>query len=452
MGGIGKTALSVKLAEQLMGVSRWGQSELPAITNSDPFQQLCWKSLRDAPALSELLAELLESLAPATPMPDSLRGRMSTLLTVLQQQRCLIVLDNFDALLEAGTSGQYRAGCEDYAELLRRLGEIPHRSCAVITSRERPQELTALAGSAFAVQVMQLQGLSPRGAGELLQVKGLTGSAEATEALVQRYSGNPLALKIAATSIQEMFKGDLNRFLRQRQLAFSGITQLLGQQFSRLSPLELQVMYWLAINRESVSLEELQSDLVPAVDQVTLLEAVESLSYRSLIEQTAEGFTQQPVVMEYVTANFIDQISAEIGSYKPETIQSNSKKLLSLNTKEDTSKNVRKDIQNTAIHGIQTKLEPDHSFLWHYALIKATAKDYIRESQTRMILEPIIQRLRTQLGKALLPRLEQIAEQGRRQSWQGYLIGNLINLLRYLEADLTRVDFSNCQIWQAIPV
>ena len=185
MGGIGKTALSIKLAEQLMGVSRWGQSELPAITNSDPFQQLCWKSLRDAPALSELLAELLESLAPATPMPDSLRGRMSTLLTVLQQQRCLIVLDNFDALLEAGTSGQYRAGCEDYAELLRRLGEIPHRSCAVITSRERPQELTALAGSAFAVQVMQLQGLSPRGAGELLQVKGLTGSVEVTEALVE---------------------------------------------------------------------------------------------------------------------------------------------------------------------------------------------------------------------------------------------------------------------------
>ncbi|MFM7428202.1 MAG: AAA family ATPase [Elainella sp.] len=156
MGGIGKTALAVRLAEQLTGISRWGKSPVEPVVST--FRALCWKSLRDAPTLNELLTTLLKSLAPQSPIPETTSGQLSQLLQVLQTQRCLIVLDNFDALLEAGTTGSYRQDRQDYGELLRCLGEVPHQSCVVITSREKPEELLALAGDA--VRVVQLQGLT----------------------------------------------------------------------------------------------------------------------------------------------------------------------------------------------------------------------------------------------------------------------------------------------------
>ncbi len=85
MGGIGKTALAVKLAEQLTGVNRWGKPQAEAADSS--FRFLCWKSLRDAPALPELLVGLLKSLVPQSPIPESTSGQLKLLLEVLQQQR-----------------------------------------------------------------------------------------------------------------------------------------------------------------------------------------------------------------------------------------------------------------------------------------------------------------------------------------------------------------------------
>lgn len=449
MGGMGKTALSVKLAEQLTGVNRWGEQEQQTrdITEQTaPFQFLFWKALRDAPPLPELLTELLRflSLEQATQLPAHTGGKLSLLLEHLQQHRCLIVLDNFDALLAAGEqTGNYRAEYEDYGELLRRLGEIPHQSCVVLTSREKPQEVTALAGEAFAVRVLPLQGLSETGGQKLLQAKGLSGSNDDIRALVDRYGGNPLALKIAATSIQDLFAGHLTTFLRQGSSTFNGINHLLQQQIKRLSSLELQLMYWLTINRETVSVEELQADITPTVATAKLLEALESLAWRSLIEKSVNGFTQQPVVMEYITEQIVEAIAQEILEDTNKAIS---------NTQAARKRNRSKTHYSHKVQNTERN-HSRYSYLKHYALIKATAKDYIRDSQTRMLVEPIVQRLAVQLSStsAMQNRLYQILEQLRQQeaSIQGYSIGNLINLLRYLQVDLTGADFSRCQIWQA---
>ena len=65
-------------------------------------------------------------------------------------------------------------------------------------------------------------------------------------------------------------------------------------------------MYWLAINREWVTLKNLEEDIFPQVLSRHLIEALESLQRRSLIEVSISGFTQQPVVMEYITEQIID--------------------------------------------------------------------------------------------------------------------------------------------------
>jgi len=405
MGGMGKTALSVKLAEQV-------QNE---------FEFVIWRSLRDTPPLDELLTTLIRFLSQQqeTSLPESVGGKLSRLVELMRQSRCLIVLDNFDAVLQSGKrAGTYRTGYADYGEFLQRVGEIAHQSCAVLTSREKPQEVGALEGDRLPVRTLPLPGLDAIAGQALLSVKGLAGDPVDTEHLITHYRGNPLALKIAATSIRDLFDGEIARFLAQGTFSFNGMSQLLEQQFDRLSGVEKAVMYWLAVNREPVSPAALQADIVPTLPQPRLMEVLESLRWRSLIDTAkltlmaddAIGFTQQPVVMEYVTDRLIDHISQEIVTEAP-------------------------DLFNT------------------HALMKTQAKEYIRESQIRVLLKPVIARSLAELGspKQLEQNLSRLLAKLRETDINrfGYGGGNLLNVLRQLETDLQGYDFSHLTIRQA---
>ena len=404
IGGIGKTALSVKLAKHIY----------------NEFDYVIWRSLRNAKPLQEHLAEIIQFLSDRREikLPENLEDRIALLIDYFRQYRCLVVLDNFETVLQTGSiTGQYRQGYEDYGQLLQHVGEISHQSCLVITSREKPKEVEVLQGEILPVRTLTLQGLNSLEGRRILNAKGLGSSMDEATALVNRCNGNPLMLKILASSIQDLFNGDINSFLQQKVTIFNGVRQLLDRQFQRLTDLEAQVMYWLAINREPVSSDRLQADIVPPPLRSSLLEALVSLSGRALIERVSEGFTQQPVAMEYMTDRIIENIYAEIvGQRESQT---------------------------------SVPLTPLRS----YALIKATAKDYIRDSQIRLILEPLIQTAIAQFEteQVFLQHLYEVLAPLRSQSinQQGYAVGNIINLIVHLNADLTSFDFSHLAIRQA---
>ncbi len=67
-------------------------------------------------------------------------------------------------------------------------------------------------------------------------------------------------------------------------MIFNGIRVLLQKQFQRLSDLEKELISWLAINREPVSIAQLRSSLVSPISSHKILEALESLRRRNLIE------------------------------------------------------------------------------------------------------------------------------------------------------------------------
>jgi hypothetical protein len=96
-------------------------------------------------------------------------------------------------------------------------------------------------------------------------------------------------LKSVATTIQSLFDGNVSQFLEQGTVIFGDIEDLLDQHFNRLSTLEKHVMYWLATNRELVTLAELTNNIVPKVSPGELLEALESLqSVRCLRARQAD--------------------------------------------------------------------------------------------------------------------------------------------------------------------
>lgn len=212
------------------------------------------------------------------------------LLHCLRKQRCLLILDNFESVFQAGKrAGSYQDGYEDYGTLLQRVGTSQHHSCLLLTSREKPKEVTRLAGKSTSVRVLPLAGVGQTEGQELLKDKELSGSVEQWVELIARYAGNPLALKLISESIHTLFDGDIGQFLEQGQMAFGDINELLDEQFHRLSLLEREILTWLAIEREVVSLEDIHKDLMRPISKGELLEALESLSRRSLIESSGEG-------------------------------------------------------------------------------------------------------------------------------------------------------------------
>src|SRR5262249_26980295 len=137
---------------------------------------------------------------------NNLEERLQLLLEYMRGQRALIVLDNLESILEEGELiGQMRAGYEDYEKLLRRVGETEHQSCLLLTSREKPFQLVPLEGNQATVRTLRLTRLEAEPCQRLLSERGIAGTDSERVRLVEVYAGNPLALKIVAQTIAELF-------------------------------------------------------------------------------------------------------------------------------------------------------------------------------------------------------------------------------------------------------
>src|SRR5207244_657823 len=152
------------------------------------------------------------------------------------------------------------------------------------TSREKPSELVPLEGGRTPVRALRLEGLDTVASEQLLEERELVGSRPEREQLIERYGGNPLALKIVAETIVELFGSEIAEFLAGGELIFGSVRELLGEQFDRLSAVEQTLLLWLAILREPVTIEEVLSVLGAPLPRVQVLEAVEALRRRPLIE------------------------------------------------------------------------------------------------------------------------------------------------------------------------
>ncbi|MEH1818147.1 MAG: NB-ARC domain-containing protein [Nostoc sp.] len=403
MGGIGKTSLAVKVAEN----------------NQDAFEYVFWRSLRNAPPIQNILLDLIKFLSnqQEVNLPDTDEAQLALLMKYLSSSRCLLILDNVETILASGVNaGNYREGYESYGQLFRYIAQASHQSCLLLTSREKLKGLALNEGENLPIRSLQVTGLSELEIHEIFIDKGFSASPEHEQLLTEIYSGNPLALKIVANTTQELFAGNVFQFLDCDTSVFGDVWELLDQQCQRLSPLERQVMCWLAINREAVSLAELQKDIIPHISTRELIESLESLKGRSLIETShhianhSVTFTQQPVVMEYTTEKIVTAVFNEI-----------------------TTNSI--------------------AILNSYALIKATAKDYIRESQVCLLLKPLVDKLfahfenKNRLERYLYQVIANL--QNHPAITPGYAGGNLLNILCHISANLKNADFSNLTVWQA---
>lgn len=390
MGGSGKTALVATAATHLKG----------------QFECIFWRSLHAAPSPGLLLKQCLGLLSRQSPadLPEAVDDLLHLLLPCLRSRRCLVVLDNLESIMLAGRcAGSYREGYAAYGKLIKLFAETRHQSCLVLTGREKPKEVACREARSAPVRALSLAGISPDAGRELLEERGLCGSKRDWAALVERYSGNPLALQLASAPVREVFAGSIARFLQEDVSAFGEISDLLGQHVQRLPEEERAILYWLAIEQEGMPLEALREKLAQPAPPATLLERLDSLRRRSLIEtRSLAHFTLPAIFKEYVLDYLLERAYQEFITGTPGVWMS-------------------------------------------HALTRAKSKDDTCENQPGPLLAPLARRLLAALGKEEIEQKAQnLLALQRRQEIQhpGYLAANILNLL----------DHAGCSLLSNLPL
>lgn len=93
---------------------------------------------------------------------------------------------------------------------------------------------------------------------------------------------------------------------------FNDLRDLLDWHFTRLSGKEKEILYWLAINRSRISIPELKEDILSFVAKEQISSTLQGLQHRIPLTRSTRSYTLQPVLIEYMTGQLIEQVEEEI--------------------------------------------------------------------------------------------------------------------------------------------
>lgn len=141
-----------------------------------------------------------------------------------------------------------------------------------------------------------------------------------------------------------------------------------------------------------------------------LLEALYSLQRRSLIEQSSAGFNLQNVVLEYLTELLITTVCEELLQMRP----------------------------------------GNWRYMHSHTLMQSQTIEYVRQSQVRLIVQPIIRYLAANTHDRLASLLHTVLGNLRTEAFArpGYAGGDIFNLLVQANLPLQGMDFSGLTLWQ----
>ena len=283
ISGIGKTTLAVQLVQQI----------------KDEFEYIVWCSLDASPTLAEFQDKLIQLFSQSEKLDSpATNQKLLPLIKYLQKYRCLIVLDDIHNLFSSGEfAGKYKPGYGEYRSFFKQIEKLSHQSCFLLIGWEQPREVPQVKSENTSIRTLQLTGLDIAAGREILRDYGLA-EIDNWEALIHRYQGNPLWLKSVATLIQELGGGVTELLTDDTILLPEDLKDVLQQQCDRLSEIEKQVLSLLAKESEPVNLAKLlENGTMPASD---LLNALQSLSRRCLIQQQGSFYALPLVVKQYI--------------------------------------------------------------------------------------------------------------------------------------------------------
>ena len=286
--GIGKTAIVYQLIQT------------SAITQN--FRPPIWLSLESAMPLAELVDRLIWHLSDN----QVKQGDLADLIQYLRQDQYLIILDQWETILDSSSPDGYRPGYENYQDLLKYLGQ-EHQSCVLIISREKLQ-FSILDRIGSMVKTMKIGGLTYPEDRDFLKAEGLIGTDLELQQFIERYE-NPSILKLIADRVRTIHGGRVAPLVAEgvSNLTNHDTVRIINAEFRQLARLEQSIVYWLAIWRNPLSYQQLQSSFRQDLSGSMIDEALYSLiNQRSFVKTNPQlEYYLEPVTLKEITNLFV---------------------------------------------------------------------------------------------------------------------------------------------------
>lgn len=283
ISGIGKTALTVQLVQQI----------------KDEFEYVIWCDFDSLTTLAEFQSNLIRIISQSEQLDLSANNqKYLPLIKYLQKYRCLVLLDNIQNIFNSGELvGKYKSGYEDYRTLFKQIKELSHQSCVVLIGWEQPRIITEVKSENSLIRTLRLTGLDIVAAREIFRDYGLT-EIDHWDTIIQCYQGNPFWLKSIANLMQDFGECEIEILINDTLLLPEDIKDSLQQQCDRLSDIEKQVISLLAKENDPVNLVKLLEN--SKINSSDLINVLQSLLKRCLIEQQGNFYTVLPLIKQYI--------------------------------------------------------------------------------------------------------------------------------------------------------
>lgn len=224
MGGVGKTYLSIKVAQLIQ----------------NQFDVIIWRSLQEEISSQEIIDEWVSILSKKKKTNCS----QKELINYLREHKSLLILDGLETLLESKNhQGKYQKNYQSYNRFLQNLGKISHESCVIITSREIPNQMDLLEEKESKIRFLYI-----KGEGCDLIKKNFSSKSnfkdfkKKLDFICDYYGNNYLLLKSIIKYINQLFDDELENFIAQEIRLFNDIYFFIHEHFERLSPLEIMII------------------------------------------------------------------------------------------------------------------------------------------------------------------------------------------------------------------
>lgn len=299
ISGQGKTTLGAAFVQNLIS------EEQPS---TGGFAQVIWRSLSNAPRCEEILHMWLQQLqeGEVAPLSLTLNQLITQLFVLLEERRCLLVLDDIDAIMatptgeEVACSQEYHPGYEVYGHLFQLFFQRRHHSCLLIMGRRRPKVLTQLDERKGAFCLLKLDGLQSADSMSLLAAHGIVGDPCLQQQLHWGYSGNPFLLHRAANLIEELFGGAIVSFLEEGLYFLGDIGEIVAKQLAQLPQLEIQILYRLAQADQPLQPQDLWASLASLPSKAHFYLALQLLQRAFYLEQQENHLSISTPIATYL--------------------------------------------------------------------------------------------------------------------------------------------------------
>ncbi|MBW2740143.1 MAG: SIR2 family protein [Deltaproteobacteria bacterium] len=275
---------------------------------------------------------------------------ISSILSIVQQERLLLVLDGLEVLQEDASGPNHGKVTHPLLNpFLQKWVRVQHKGLMILTSRFHFPELLRYSGVGF--HQIDLVQLSKEDGVSLLEKLNIFGEKNLLETYVEKLYGHPLALRVLVSTVKRCCYGDLSQFKDEDILVGGGgddddddglsqkLEHLLSFYERHLQGGQGELLGIISLFKRPVETESfvtllgkmksLANTPLAKADAFTIEQQLNLLIDDFLIEKTDEGITTHPVIRDYFRAGHklagtrrevADFLKARPGAEQPKNI------------------------------------------------------------------------------------------------------------------------------------